>query len=291
MSVAVRTVSGRLDDADRQRAVYGGELLIFKDVEQMAALCSYLDELHREVLAPADPTRAQFELGRDEYPQRLAELRRRFRGDPAAKALLRSVLEGVGVEPGRSAWDRPHLRVSPHSDEHDHDGIHTLGFHRDTWASNVYSQTNWWAPIYPVTAGRTIAFYPQYWAEPLANTSADWDLHEVMAGRMTEITPTPTVPVQTASELRIVIEPGDVLCFSGAQLHASIPNGTGLGRFSVEVRTADIADEAARQGTPNIDGAAPHVALRWFRRIADDQPLADVLGRDRADQATVVGGS
>ena len=276
MTVAVRTISGRLDDDERQQAVYEGGLLIFKDVGPMSTLCSFVDELSRATFETADPTRAQFALGLDDYRHRAGELRRRFRANPRTKTLLRAVLERIGVHTQRSAWDRPYLRVTPHADNH-RDSTQTLGFHRDTWASNVYSQTNWWAPIYPITAGRTIAFYPQYWAEPLRNNSADWDLEDVIAGKTTSITPTPTQQAEVDSEIRVVIEPGDVLCFSGAQLHASVPNTTALARFSIETRTADIADEAARKGAPNLDGEAPHVALRWFRRIDDDHPLTQIL--------------
>src|SRR4028119_794800 len=51
-----------------------------------------------------------------------------------------------------------------------------------------------------------------------------------------------------ASELRPVIEPGDLLCFSGAHLHASVPNTTGVARFSAAGRTADAGDAAAGRG-------------------------------------------
>jgi hypothetical protein len=46
------------------------------------------------------------------------------------------------------------------------------GFHRDTWGTNLYAQVNWWAPVYPITAGRTVALYPTLWSRPVANTSA-----------------------------------------------------------------------------------------------------------------------
>ncbi len=42
-----------------------------------------------------------------------------------------------------------------------------LDFHCDSTSSNVYSQTNWWAPIYQAIAGSTIAYYLEYWGKPL----------------------------------------------------------------------------------------------------------------------------
>ena len=85
--------------------------------------------------------------------------------------------------------------------------------------------------------------------------------------------------MDTTSELRLVIEPGDLLCFSGAHLHASVPNSTGVARFSVEVRTVDAGDVADDRGAPNVDGEAPRVAKDWFRHVDDGTPLTAVVAR------------
>ncbi|HEV8045458.1 MAG TPA: hypothetical protein VGP38_09775, partial [Rubrobacter sp.] len=120
----------------------------------------------------------------------------------------------------------------------------------------------------------TMAFYGEYWEKPLKNTSGEWDLEEIRAGRSSApVVPEPTETVDTASELRPVIEPGDLLCFSGAHLHASVPNTTGVARFSVEVRTVDAGDAADGRGAPNVDGEAPRVASGWFRHVDDGTPL------------------
>ena len=86
------------------------------------------------------------------------------------------MLRDVGVELDRGYWDWLHLRIQPHQDFTE---TGTLGYHRDTWSSNVYAQTNWWTPLLPITRERTIALYPAYWLRPLGNTSATWDLERV----------------------------------------------------------------------------------------------------------------
>ena len=85
--------------------------------------------------------------------------------------------------------------------------------------------------------------------------------------------PEPTEPVDTESELRIVIDPGDLLCFSGAHLHASVPNTTSEMRCSVELRTVNVDDLARDRGAPDLDGRAPLVPLEWFRSMANGRPL------------------
>ena len=190
----------------------------------------------------------------------------------------------MGVDIARSFWDSLYLRVVPPIARRDTERqIGRIGFHRDTWSSNVPQQTNWWTTIYPLTTERTIAFYPDYWSRPIANTSADWDLDEIRALRRSgerdediPIVPEPSEPVDTSSELRIVIEPGDLLCFSGAHLHASVPNVSAGTRVSVELRTVNLDDGLRGRGAPDVDGRAPSVPLEWFRSIADGSSLSAV---------------
>ncbi|MGI8910216.1 MAG: hypothetical protein ACR2JR_06645 [Rubrobacteraceae bacterium] len=282
MAVTVREISGSLADEERRRIVYDSDLLVFKAVSPMKELCAFADDLIRNSLDTGDPVMAQYEMDRDDYLSRVETLQKRFREHGDAKGLFLATLESTGVDLDRVFWDWLYLRVLPSGGEYASGRAAKLGFHRDTWASNVYSQTNWWAPIYPITAGRTLAFYPDYWSRPLRNTSGAWDLEEVRArrraGEPVALVPEPDEPVDTSSELRPVISPGDLLCFSGAHLHASVPNATGLARFSIEARTVDAEDTALNLGAPNVDGEAPRVALEWFRGARGGASLADTAG-------------
>ena len=71
----------------------------------------------------------------------------------------------------------------------------------------------------------------------------------------------------------MVIEPGDFLCFSGAHLHARVPNTSDATRHSVELRTVYADDVTANRGAPNLAGRAPTVPLEWFRSMANRTPL------------------
>lgn len=285
MTATVHVLSAPLEDERRRELVYGGDLLVFKDVEPMAELCAFADRLIREELDTRDPTKAQFRLGKGDYLARVESLHKRFREHGDAKRLFLAALERIGVDLGSTCWDWLYLRVLPSGEEYASGRAAKLGFHRDTWSSNVYSQTNWWAPIYPISPGRTLAFYLEYWSRPLKNTSGGWDLDEVRArrraGEPVALVPEPDEPVDSASELRVVVEPGDLLCFSGAHLHAAVPNATGLTRFSIEVRTVDATDAASDRGVPNVDGAAPRVAHGWFRHVTSGRSLAELLASPR----------
>jgi hypothetical protein len=261
VTTSVQVLSGPLDDERRGALIFRGDLLVFKRVPALVEVAVVGDGL-----VPDAPSEAEID-----------ELKERFRRDPRVDRLMRLALEQVGVAVERTYWDPPRLRIVPPAAARE---VGTIGFHRDTWGSNVLAQTNWWLPLRPLTDECTIAFYPEYWSKPIANTSADWDLAVIRERRRARepiddlpIVPVPTEPPATDSELRMVVEPGDLLCFSGAHLHASVPNASGGTRVSVELRTVNRDDLEHGRGAPNLDGCAPETPLHWFRSMVDGTPL------------------
>lgn len=263
--------------------IYAGDLLVVRGVPAVHELVDYCRDLLVNTFETDDLLHAQFALGRAEWDRRVAELRRHGKKDPVARERMAALFAAFGLDPARTAADVVNLRCQPHDDAPAPDPRHTLGAHRDTWGSNVYQQINWWAPVCPITAERTIAFFPDCWDRPVANDSRDWDLDAIRAeiaaarsaGREPVFpnVPEPTEPGALGGAMPVVIEPGDVLLFSGAHLHASVPNGSGAARYSLELRSVDEHDAAADIGAPNRDGHAPRVAWYWFRRLADGARL------------------
>ncbi|MBT5351694.1 MAG: hypothetical protein HOL54_08105, partial [Rhodospirillales bacterium] len=114
--------------------------------------------------------------------------------------------------------------------------------------------------------------------QPVTNTSGEWDYRELLTRRRDgddsyPLLPVATGPVDDSGAWTCNISPGDLLCFSGAHLHASVPNTTPLTRFSTEVRTVCLDDLNHGRAAPDLDGAAPRQPLEWFNRMADGTPL------------------
>jgi hypothetical protein len=164
-----------------------------------------------------------------------------------------------------------------------------VGFHRDTWGTNLAAQINWWAPVWPISAERTFAIYPDLWKTAIANNSADFDLAQVMERLRTapeslgpgQLAPRPTGTVDPNGGVPVVLEPGEIIAFSSAHAHVGVPNHTGLTRISLETRTVSITDTRARRGAPNVDGEARWVAPGLFRRLSDGVPLSAILDCER----------
>jgi hypothetical protein len=246
--------------------VFRGDLVVFKGVPPLREAVEIGEDLIRRTLGAAEDVSA------------VAELQERFLTDADVKRLLRSTLEHAGVDPRRTYWDSPFLRFVPPL-ENGGEQVGAIGYHRDTWSSNLLQQTNWWMTIRPLSADRTLAFYPAYWGRPIENTSAGWDLaamrqrRKAGEGEELPIVPEPSEPVDTSAELRVVIEPGDLLCFSGAHMHATVPNTSDRARCSVELRTVNLDDRKHGRGAPDLDGRAPVVPFEWFRSMVDGAPL------------------
>ncbi|MFQ6023437.1 MAG: hypothetical protein ACE5NW_12025, partial [Acidiferrobacterales bacterium] len=160
----VQQVSYPLNDTDRGALIYAGRLLVFKKVPAIQKLCAFADSLIKETFTYPQPEKAQFQLSCDAYLTTTLALRKRFKQHPEPKQLFAAALKEIGMDLERNYWDRMLLRVLPHGGTHAGGPVSKIGFHRDTWGSNLYQQLNWWAPIYSLTPERTVAFYPYYWS-------------------------------------------------------------------------------------------------------------------------------
>lgn len=275
---AVTLVSGPLEETERNARVYRGDILVFRDVGAMAALTDRVADWLVERFE-IDPENVHRRLPGSALATLADELRKDVARDPTARGLLREALEEVGVSTGANYRDALKLRVQPPRTGDEDAPLAPLAAHRDTWGSQIPAQTNWWAPVFPVTAERTLALFPDRFREPVPNNSGDWDLAELIRRRRLgdsagyPLMPLATQPPPWKTAVPLVLEPGDLLCFSGAQLHASVPNTTDRCRFSLEVRTVNGQDALAGQGAPNVDGRTRRIAYHWFKRLTDGEAL------------------
>jgi len=271
-----------LHDKERAELLFAGHLLVFKQRSAMLALIDYCHTNLMQALDGLDPVYAQHELGKADFIARTSQVQDSFKKDDKAKQLFFAVLKECGVDTQNAYYDHFPLRIVPANHQHYTSHRSSVSHHRDTWGSNLNSQQNWWAPIYDLSEERTIAFFPDYWNKPLANNTADWSFDDYLAKRKIAIkqnevgypiAPTASETVDESHIVKLVIEPGDVLNFASAHLHASVPNTTEAARFSVEMRTLNLHDIHENRVAPNLDNAGTTPMYGWFKRINNDEKL------------------
>jgi hypothetical protein len=268
-----------IPDDSRRQHLYSGDLIVLSRLRESQSLCDFARELIGEAFGPLDPALAQFELPVTKYAAILEELKPRFIHHPNSKLLIRNLLRAIGCDEQKTYFDVPRLRTSTSHDYLTTGIAYAFHPHRDTWYSAPMCQINLWMPVYAVRPDNVMAFHPQHWSTPLANTSAAYDYQRWTAesrftaaahiGRDTREQPKALEPVIAEPDLRIVTPVGGVLMFSAAQLHSSIPNNSGRTRFSIDFRIINVDDAAADAGAGNIDSYCSGTTMPDYLRVAD----------------------
>lgn len=285
-----------LDPGDFHCRIYRAEIFHFTGMLAVGSLIAFTRDFLENAFHPYSPPDIHRHYGHTDQVELFAKREKEFSQSEEVKRLWRAVFEVVGLDPSRLARDRLHLRFQPHQDRNAAlpraQTTATIAFHRDTWGSNLYAQTNWWAPVYPITSGRTFAMFPELWSRSVRNSSADFDMKAVLecsrsAGRNAvaadQAIPHPLEEVDASLAVPVVIEPGSMIAFSSAHAHAGVPNHTGVTRISLETRTLWIDDVRAGRGAPNVDGSAPRMLPGLFRRVSDGMALSEILGLNRIE--------
>lgn len=168
-------VAKSLSYAEFTGRIYAGEILKFRDLEPFRRLLRVTTDFCEHALAPDHPTRIHEQLDESEQIERLGELRRRYTKLPEVRCLWAETFQSIGLHSGDTARDRLTLRLQTH---HDDEATHSANtatapvpLHRGTWGSNLYAQINWWAPVYALISGRTLALYPQVFDQALRNST------------------------------------------------------------------------------------------------------------------------
>jgi hypothetical protein len=266
-------------DAMRRRHLYQGDLVVYRPRPESLALCEFAREMIRSAFGPLDPEVAQFELPVAQYVSILADLKPRFIHHPESKRLIQALLTALDFDPQQTYFDVPRLRTSTSH------GYLTTGIayafhpHRDTWYSAPMCQINVWLPVFAADPGNIMAFHPEHWSTPVANSSADYDYQRWIAtsrfnasthvGNDTRQQPKPLEEVKATPDLRVLTPVGGIKMFSAAHLHSSLPNNTGRTRFSIDFRIINLDDAVNARGAENVDSHCTGTAMQDYLRLAD----------------------
>jgi hypothetical protein len=285
--MAVVHLDSTLSDDARRERIFAGDIFIFSPTEHSKALIQHAREMIEDGFAPRDPEYAQFDMEVADFAALLGKLKPSFIHHPRSKKLVAQLIEELGGDPNKIYFDVPKMRSST-SDDYLTSGI-ALVFppHRDTWYSAPFSQINYWTPIYPLAIDNGMVFYPKYFENGIKNNSEvynyyNWNktratAHLDLKGSAARVAPEAKAPVDDAPDARYIVQPGGLIMFSGAQLHASLPNRSGRTRFSIDFRAVHLDDVTEHKGAPNVDSACTGTALRDFLRCTDYARLPEDL--------------
>lgn len=267
--------------SDLRQLVYDGHLLVLTRLQSVEDFVKHTRDQLVDLFRPHHPEDAHEHFDKAEMARMLEVWKPRFIHSEASKALVRGIIQEAGL-PGESTYyDLPKPRTAfPMG--HLTTGIaFAFPWHRDVWYSAPAQQVNWWLPVFPVRPDNAMTFDLQSFDRAVPNSSGEFDYYENNVARLTtarsvtreeQVRPAATHHKPSVG-LTVLPSPGEVLLFSGAQLHATIPNTSGRSRFSVDFRTVDVSDVVEGRGAPLVDVQCTGTAIRDFHRIADGAAL------------------
>ncbi len=249
-------------------AVYGGDVFLGPPTAASHDLVAAARARLAEVLgcAPAEVRDAPQRMPNDELFARIGTLRRELYLGPRFHELLRAVVAAGGLDPARVAFDPLRLRVVRHRGHEDARAAPVYHPHRDTWYAHPRALIAWWIPLDDLGAHETFVFHPDRFHAPVDNDSeifdyADWvrDGWELKIGwqklsaGLEARYPRAVASADFGRAVGFSCRAAENLVFSGAHLHATLPQATGRTRFSLDFRIVDLGDHAAGLGAPDVD--------------------------------------
>lgn len=294
-------IDPRARDADLRGLLYQGDLVVLTGLPSVRAFAEFAREQLRELFAPHDPEQIHHRLSPEQLARMLGAWKPRFVHHPRSKELVRQIVEDAGFSPDDTMFDVPKPRTAYPSDHLTTGIAFAFPWHRDTWYAAPPQQINWWLPVSEVRADNAMKFDPVSFSRAVENDSSGFDYYQANRDRLTtakqigkDVRSRPgAVGHNPDNELIVLPPPGGILLFSGAQLHASITNTSGVARYSVDFRTIDRRDVEAGVGAPLVDVECTGTALRDFVGVRSGERLDETLvqkidGGPPPDDAIVV---
>jgi hypothetical protein len=266
-----------------RQTLYEGNLIILTRLQALRDFVDYTRDELTALFKPHDPEHVHEHIEPTEMAGILGNWKPRFIHSEQSKKLVRAVIEEAGFAADQTHYDLPKPRTSFPVGHLTTGVAFAFPWHRDAWYSAPAQQINWWLPIFPVREDNAMAFDLKNFDRAVPNSSDAFDYYANNASRRTTATQVTrerqsrpgALNHQATQELIILPAPGEVLLFSGAQLHTSIPNTSGRARFSVDFRTVDVGDLMAGRGAPLVDVHCTGTAIRDFINVADESSFGE----------------
>ena len=137
--------------------------------------------------------------------------------------------------------------------------------HRDTWASNIFNQINFWFPTHNVSDRNSIFFVPKYFQKRVSNNSDEWSFYRYKKTKEFLSTPVSNIKFPQNQIVSFNVKKGEVLCFSGHHIHGSLVGESD--RLNLETRIVCDNDEENYKIPVNLDAMGTVRKNKWFRNL------------------------
>ena len=250
--------SGASDEVRRQH-LYDGQLFVYSPRRSILEFVDFARGMIEDAFGDFDPRIAQDGMDVESYADLLGKLKPAFIHHPSRSGICQRSLRISAA-----TWRRPTstcrgcgvrraATISPPASPMPGTRIATPGTRRRPARSTGGCRST------SSNSDNAMAFHPRYWSEPVKNSSAGYNyytwnkLHRgENVAKLVKEDPRPlpraTEPMELDPQIRLICPVGGLILFSAAQMHSSVPNTSGVTRFSIDFRTVHLDDVVERAG-------------------------------------------
>ena len=180
-------------------------------------------------------------------------------------------LEELGFKTQYVFKDQYSLRYSPKIFGKSFGKLKPAPPHRDTWASNLFNQINFWFPIHKISATNSIYIVPKYFKEKVENNSKEWSYESFKKKDDYPSVPYAKINIKDEEKQSFQIDKGNIICFSGHHLHGSLQNQKD--RINLETRIIYTSKSKDIIEPKNYDSENKIIKKNWFKNIHTNKLL------------------
>ena len=257
-----------------KKKIFSGKIIIFKNLYNMQKLIKFIEEIIAKYFDFSKIDK-NFSLTKAEYinfEKKIIFIQKEIKNSVKVKKIFCSVLEEIKFDKDSIFIDKISMRFINSNTKKKIGELKYTFAHRDTWASNLFQQLNWWFPLYNINHSNTLFICPKYFKKYISNNSKEWTFEKFKKRRGDyPSTPFTNININKEEKILIKINRGDLLCFSGHHLHGS---NKGLkNRINIETRTISSNDLKTYQIPINLDSESDIKKPEWFTNICNGKKL------------------
>ena len=200
------------------------------------------------------------------------DIQERLKENRLLSRLWSDFFKKLGFDLSDTYLDKVCLRFSPNIDQSSIGNLKPTLAHRDTWASNLYHQINWWMPLHDVQDNNSIFIAIDYFKKKVENNSKDWKYRYLRKKNNYPSTPFSNIKLTNKEKINLKLKIGQIACFSGHHIHGS--NVGSLKRLNIETRTVCYNDLINYKIPENLDSYGKK-RFRWFRNILNNKSYSE----------------
>jgi len=258
-----------------KQIIFKGKIVVFRDFPQINEINNLSKLYFKNIFQKEFNDFLVSKEKKNDYLHRLIiTYQKKIKTCKMKKKAFSCFLDNMQFDLKDTFCDKITLRFSPEVNTSPAGLLKRIGPHRDTWASNVFHQINWWFPIHDVEKDHSIYIAPYYFNKKVKNNSYDWNYELYKKNKQTLSSPVSNIKLENQNKIKLDIKSGEILCFSGNHIHGS---SIGLKkRLNLETRTACSKDPKTFKIPENLDSNSKKKKYEWFKSLSDNSSYPDI---------------